>query len=178
MANVCAIILDDVGNVVPRGEKGELCVAGNQLTCGYLNNPEKNAESFFSRDIDGENVRFYHTGDLCYEDEDGDIMYSGRLDQQAKIQGFRVEMGEIEYHAREFLGGSNICCIACNNSQGLTEIAMFVESEEFDTRELFEYMKTKMPQYMIPRHIYFEPTFPLNGNGKIDKSVLKSKIAG
>lgn len=178
MANVHAIILDEMGNEATQGEKGELCVAGNQVTCGYLNNPAKNAESFFIKDLNGEKIRFYHTGDLCFEDEDGDIMYSGRLDLQAKIQGFRVEMGEIEYHAREFLGGVNTCCIAYNNSQGLTEIAMFVESPEFDTQQLLEYMKTKMPQYMIPRHIYFEPTFPLNGNGKVDKVVLKNKIIG
>lgn len=176
MAHVQALILDETGMEVVPGEKGELCVSGDQVTCGYLNNPEKNAESFFIKEVDGEKIRFYHTGDLCYEDNDGDIMYSGRLDHQAKIQGFRVEMGEIEFHARKFLGGTNVVCIAFDNSQGLTEIAMFVESPEFEPEALLEYMKSKMPQYMIPRHIYFEPIFPLNGNNKIDKVLLKSKI--
>lgn len=86
MANVIGLILDEEGNELPCGEKGELCVAGDQVTCGYFNNPEKNAESFFMKEINGEQVRFYHTGDLCYEDEDGDIMYSGRLDHQAKFK--------------------------------------------------------------------------------------------
>lgn len=176
MANVQALILDESGNEVPRGEKGELCVAGSQVTCGYINNPIKNAESFFIKDINGVQTRFYHTGDLCYEDAHGDIMYSGRLDHQAKIQGFRVEMGEIEYHAREFLGGTNTVCIAFDNANGIAEIAMFIESDTFDTETLLEYMKSKMPQYMIPRYIYFEPVFPLNGNGKIDKVCLKSMI--
>lgn len=176
MANVQGLILDEAGNEVSRGEKGELCVAGDQVTCGYLNNPTKNSESFFMKEVNGKMMRFYHTGDLCYEDEDGDIMYSGRLDHQVKIQGFRVEMGEIEFHAREFLGGTNTVCIAFENTKGLAEIAMFIESEAFDTENLMDYMKSKMPHYMIPHHIFFEPVFPLNGNSKIDKVLLKTKI--
>lgn len=176
MHNVLALILDEQGNEVPDGEKGELCVAGNQVTCGYFNNPEKNAEAFFMKMIDGKLVRFYHTGDLCYKDADGDIMYSGRLDHQAKIQGFRVEMGEIEFHAREYMEGPNAVAIAFENRIGLTQIALFIESEEFDTRDLIAYMRTKMPSYMIPSLFYFEPVFPLNGNSKIDKVVLKNKI--
>lgn len=176
MANVQGLILDEAGNEVSRGEKGELCVAGDQVTCGYLNNPTKNSESFFMKEVNGKMMRFYHTGDLCYEDEDGDIMYSGRLDHQVKIQGFRVEMGEIEFHAREFLGGTNTVCVAFENAKGLAEIAMFIESIAFDTENLLNYMKSKMPHYMIPHHIYFEPVFPVNGNSKIDKVVLKAKI--
>lgn len=176
MKNIKAIIIDDNDNILPQGNKGELCVAGPQVTPGYLNNPEKNAEAFFDKVLNGEILRFYHTGDLCYMDADGDIMYSGRLDHQAKIQGFRVEMGEIEHHTREFLDGINVACIAFENNHGATEIAMFIESEEFDQSALLKHLKSKMPNYMIPRYIYFEPVFPLNGNAKIDKVVLKSKI--
>ena len=176
MANVIGLILDEQGNEVSDGVKGELCVAGDQVTCGYLNSPDKNSESFFVKEVDDKLIRFYHTGDLCYKDDEGDIMYSGRLDHQAKIQGFRVEMGEIEYHAREFMKGKNAVAIAFDNYMGLTEIAMFLESEIFDTKELLAYMRTKMPSYMVPSYFYFEPVFPLNGNGKIDKVVLKSKI--
>ena len=176
MSNVIGIIIDEEGNELQKGEKGELCVAGDQVTCGYFNNPEKNTEAFFIKKLNGKNIRFYHTGDLCYKDEDGDIMYSGRLDHQAKIQGFRVEMGEIEYHAREYLEGVNIVCLAFDNEQSLTEIAMFVEKPPFDTTELLKYMRTKMPAYMIPTRIFFEPVFPLNGNDKIDKNKLKALL--
>ena len=176
LANVIGLILDEKGNELPTGEKGELCVAGDQITSGYFNNPEKNEESFFMKIIDGKQVRFYHTGDLCYKDKDGDIMYSGRLDHQAKIQGFRVEMGEIEYHARVFLKESNVVCLAYDNKDSLTEIAMFIEMVEQDTKGLLDYMKTKMPSYMIPTKIYFVPVFPLNSNDKIDKKQLKSLI--
>lgn len=176
LANCVGLILDEQGCEVPMGEKGELCIAGDQVTLGYWNNEGKNASSFFYKDYQGETMRFYHTGDLCFKDKDGDIMYSGRLDHQAKIQGFRVELGEIEFHAREFLKDINAVCIAFENDKGLTEIAMFLESEEFDSSDLIAYMRTKMPSYMIPSRLLFVPTFPLNSNDKIDKVKLKSMI--
>lgn len=176
LANCIGLILDENGQELPTGEKGELCIAGAQVTKGYWNNEEKNTSSFFYKEIDGQMMRFYHTGDLCYKDEDGDIMYSGRIDHQAKIQGFRVEMGEIEYHAREFLGGTNVVCLAFDNKDAITEIAMFVESEKFNADEMLDYMRTKMPSYMIPTRLFFVPVFQLNTNGKIDKNILKSLI--
>lgn len=176
MANVTIRILDEDLNDVKPGEKGELCIAGEQLTCGYFNNPDKNAESFFRKACNGTLTRFYHSGDLCYMDEEGDIMYSGRLDHQAKIQGFRVEMGEIEYIAREYIKGGNVVCLAYENTSHLTEIAMFIESTVFDTKSLIEHMRTKMPSYMIPSQIIFQAEFALNNNGKIDKNILKTLI--
>lgn len=176
LANCVGLILDEAGNELPAGEKGELCIAGDQVTKGYWNNPEKNESSFFFKEVNGVQMRFYHTGDLCYKDEEGDIMYSGRLDHQAKIQGFRVEMGEIEYHAREFLGGKNVVCLAFDNKDALTEIAMFIESEEFNPDEMLAYMRTKMPLYMIPTRLFYVPVFALNSNDKIDKNVLKTLI--
>ena len=176
LANCVGLILDEQGNELPAGEKGELCIAGDQVTKGYWKNEEKNASSFFFKEVNGENMRFYHTGDLCYKDADGDIMYSGRLDHQAKIQGFRVEMGEIEHHASVFLEGKNVVCLAFDNNNGLTQIAMFIEGKEQDKESLLTYMKSKMPGYMIPSNIYYLPTFPLNENGKTDKKYLKSLI--
>ena len=176
MANCVGLIIDENGNECGLNEKGELCIAGPQVTPGYWNNPEKNKASFFYKEVGGEQIRFYHTGDLCFKDEDGDIMYSGRLDHQAKIQGFRVEMGEIEYHARDFLGGKNVACLAFDNKDGLTEIAMFIESEEFNPDDMTAYMRTMMPQYMIPTRMYYVPIFPLNSNDKVDKVKLKAMI--
>jgi D-alanine--poly(phosphoribitol) ligase subunit 1 len=166
------IIIDDKGNITKNNELGELCLSGKQLSPGYLNNPEKNKESFFIRD----GIVFYRSGDICYRDSDGDIMYSGRMDHQVKIQGFRIELGEIEFHASTFLKGKNIVCMAFENEQKLTEIAMFVESKEFDTKSLLDYMFSVMPSYMIPTRIIFVEKFPLNSNGKIDRNRLKLLI--
>ncbi len=173
LANVQAIIIREDGTLVEDQEKGELCVAGSQITPGYWNNPDKNESSFFVR----EGKRYYHTGDLCYWDKSGNIMYSGRIDQQAKIQGFRVELGEIEHHARTFYkNGHRVMAIAFQNEQNLTEIALFVESQHEDVKPLIEYLRGKMPQYMIPTRILFEPSFPLNKSEKVDRNALKQKL--
>lgn len=176
LGNCLGLILDEQGNELPVGEKGELCIAGSQVTCGYWKNDDKNQSSFFEKEICGKKERFYHTGDLCYKDADGDIMYSGRIDHQAKIQGFRVELGEIEYHAREYLKDKNVVCMAFENKDSLTEIAMFIESGEFSSESLISYMRTKMPSYMIPTKMFYVPMFPLNANDKIDKNKLKELI--
>ena len=173
LANVQAIIIREDGSPVEGQEKGELCVAGEQVTPGYWNNQEKNESSFFMHN----GLRYYHTGDLCYWEETGDIMYSGRIDQQAKIQGFRVELGEIEHHAREFYNKEyRVVAIAFDNAQKLTEIALFIESTEQDTQALLSHLRSKMPHYMIPSRIIYEPTFPLNKSEKIDRNTLKSKL--
>ena len=173
LKNVKAIIVDENNIIVDGQNKGELCVAGQQVTCGYWNNKEKNEASFFVKD--GE--RYYKTGDLCYYDVSGNIMYSGRIDQQAKIQGYRVELGEIEYHVREFFcRKKRAVAVAFSDSQRLTEIAVFIESDNEDTSALIVYLEKKLPQYMIPsRYIYVE-SFPLNKSEKIDRVALKSLI--
>lgn len=168
------LVLDEKGNEVPIGEKGELCIAGNQVTQGYWNNPEKNASSFFMREYKGKILRFYHTGDLTFQDADGDIMYSGRMDNQVKIQGFRIELGEVEYHAREAVG-KNLICLAYEKD-GINELYLVIEGDEFDTKNMIAYMKSKMPYYMIPTHIYFMDTFPLNNSDKIDRPRIKKEI--
>lgn len=166
-------VFGEDGRRTSAGELGELCLAGNQLFLGYWKNEAKTKESFF---ITPDGTRYYKSGDLCYYDEEGDIMYSGRIDHQAKIQGFRVELGEIEFHAREFLKDKNVVCLAFDNDKGLTEIAMFIESDEFAMDDMTAYMRTKMPSYMIPTRILFIPVFPLNSNDKIDKKQLKKML--
>ncbi len=167
LKNCIGLILDDQLRVLPAGVKGELCIAGRQVTRGYWNNPEKNESSFFYIDYQGKRTRFYHTGDLCFKDEDGDILYSGRMDNQVKIQGFRVELGEIEYHAREFLN-RNVVCLALDHD-GIKVLHLIIEGKKVDTGVLLSYLKSKMPHYMIPQAVSFIEVFPLNNSDKIDR---------
>lgn len=176
LPGMTALIVDENLEILPLGEKGELCVAGPQLTPGYWNNSEKNREVFFDKEYQGETLRFYHTGDLCYFDADSDIMYSGRLDFQAKIQGYRVELGEIEFHAREYLKGNNVIAVAFANASGNTEIALFIEGHDMPLEELTNYLRSKMPPYMIPTCWKFVLEFPLNANGKIDRNQLRALL--
>lgn len=177
LSNVKAIIINEEGEELETEQKGELCVAGEQISKGYWRNEERNKAAFFERNENGIPVRYYHTGDLCYWDKTGNIIYLGRIDQQAKIQGFRVELGEIEHHARQFFNNQKrTIAIAFDNEKGLTEIALFIESKCTDTAQLIAYLENKMPHYMIPSRILFEEAFPLNNSDKIDRTKLKQKI--
>jgi len=172
-----AMILDEKGRAVEDMQKGELCVSGPQLSSGYWNDDAKTKAAFFEKEIEGKKLRFYHTGDLCYQDVSGNIMYSGRIDQQAKIQGYRVELSEIEHYARLFYGEtSRAVAIAYENDSSLTEIALFVESEEKDAKALLSYLRSKMPSYMIPSRVLFVSVFPLNRSDKVDRNELKKRL--
>lgn len=177
LANVSAIIIAEDGEIITNQDKGELCISGDQVTNGYWNNPAKNAEAFFEKEVNGLVKRYYHTGDLCYCHASGNIMYCGRIDQQAKIQGFRVELGEIEYHAREFYNKQyRVVAIAFQNESSLTEIALYIEKTEEDSGQLIAYLRSKLPSYMVPTRIFYRPSFPLNASDKIDRTQLKSEI--
>ena len=176
MNGLIAIIRDEAGKVLGANQKGELCISGDQLTPGYWNSPSKTSESFFESEWEGTIRRFYRTGDSCFIDNDGDIMYGGRLDYQVKIQGYRIELSEIEYHARKYLKGQNAIAIAFDNKTGNAEIALFIEDESGDSGSLSGYLKLKIPYYMIPSKILYNKKFPLNSNGKIDRNTLKKLI--
>lgn len=173
MKNGEMIILNENGEEAAPNERGELCLAGPQLSPGYWENPEKNAEAFFEH----KGKRFYKTGDLCFMDADGDVMYVGRMDFQAKIQGFRVELSEIEHYATEFLGlNNNSLCVAFINKIGNTEIGLAIEGKEFDTHNVIDYIKSKLPPYEVPTKIMFFNTFPLNNNGKLDRKRIAEEF--
>lgn len=172
MDDTLTIIVDENNDEVKIDESGELCLSGKQLTPGYWKNKEKNEETFFYKKYNGQNIRFYRTGDLCSKDYEGDIMYLGRIDFQAKIQGYRVELSEIEYHAKKALDKINVTSIAFTNTINNTEIGLVIESKEFETNQLLDYLKTKLPIYMLPTQIKFINTFPLNTNGKTDRKNL------
>ena len=127
---------------------------------------------FFNKEHKGTETRFYRTGDLCKVDHEGDVLYLGRVDFQTKIQGFRVELSEIEFHAKEFLEKLNVVALAFTNNINNSEIGLVIESNRINTDDLLAYLKTKLPQYMIPTQIKFTNSFPLNTNGKTDRKKL------
>ena len=176
MKNMKAVVLNEELKPVGKGEKGELCLSGAQLMPGYWNDPGKTSEAFFKMTIDEKEKVFYRTGDLALIDDDGDFMFCGRKDSQIKIQGFRVELGEIEHYSREILGILNSAAVAYKNNSGITMIHLFVEGHVEDTDIILQKLRTKIPEYMIPSGITFLNSFPLNGNGKIDRKALTEVI--
>ena len=169
------IIIDEDNNILKSGDKGEICYSGKQITSGYQRNEKQNKKAFFYKEINGQNIRFYHSGDLGYIDDEGDLFHCGRLDNQVKVQGYRVELGEIECHARKILN-KTLVCASIINDKGIAQIAMFVETDSLDLEKLKMEMKKLMPDYMIPTYIVCTPVFPLNSNGKIDKNELRKLI--
>lgn len=176
MKDTFAIIVDTNNYPLPAGEKGELCLGGAQLTPGYWNNKKRNTEAFFYTDYAGKQERFYKTGDLCMIDNDGDIMYIGRMDTQVKIQGYRVELLEVEFHAKNFLGNINIVATTISNIAGNNEIALVVESGSINSTALLDHMKKHLPAYMVPSRIVLRSQFPYNQNGKVDRNLLKHSL--
>lgn len=173
MQNGEMIILKEDNEIAALGERGELCLSGPQLSPGYWNNPVKNAESFF--EYNGK--RFYRTGDLCYLDEGNDLMYVGRIDFQAKIQGFRVELSEIEHYANEALPeGEMSICVAFTNKIGNSEIGLALQGKKYDTISILDHIKSKLPPYEIPTKVLFFEKFPLNLNGKLDRKSITKKF--
>lgn len=171
-----AVILNESLQEVPKGVKGEMYISGNQLTTGYWVNPEKNQDSFIQLTFDGVTDRYYKTGDLCYQDEEGDLLYFGRLDYQVKIQGYRIELGEIEHNARTIIGGKNAVAFTFEGTNGNHEIAICLEIETFDQEQFLKELKSKLPSYMIPSKVFFLNEFPLNTSGKIDRNLIKKAM--
>ena len=149
------------------GKIGEICVRGTGVGCGYWNDFIKTDKSFkqnpthnLYRDI------MYCTGDLGAYDADGNIILHGRKDDQVKILGHRVELGEIERVAESMEGVQRVKCIYKNNL-----LKIFYEAKK--ELEILNYLKSKLPSYMIPRKAILLDHLPLNQNNKIDKKALE-----
>lgn len=171
-----AIVIDEHFNILSANQKGELCVSGNQITKGYWKNPEKNKSVFIELVINNKPLTFYKTGDLVYFDEQNDFYYCGRIDNQVQIQGYRVEMGEIEHHARTIVNKSQVVAIAKENVEGVFQLFLMIEDKEQDISELKNHLKEKLPTYMLPHKIIAVEKFPLTTSGKIDREKLKAFV--
>jgi len=172
MEGTTAIIIDPENDrPVKDNEKGELYLAGPRLSPGYIDE-EKTKAAFITLEHNGLPERYYKTGDICFKDTEDEFMYLGRADSQVKIQGYRVELSEVEYHAKIFLDKTNAVAMAFTNKSGVTEMGLMIEGESFDTDGLLSFLKNRIPPYMVPSKIRFEKKFPENLNGKTDKKVL------
>jgi D-alanine--poly(phosphoribitol) ligase subunit 1 len=156
-------------NRISLDEEGELCLSGEQVTLGYWNNPSKTAEVFGTTTI---GKKFYRTGDLCKIDQADNFLYLGRIDNQIKIDGHRVELEEIEFHARVFCGDKQVIAVVNTSEAGAHFILLFIESEEDLRKGLRDHLKKRLPDYMMPKEIITVSFFPLNTNGKIDRKAL------
>ena len=153
------------------GARGELLLAGRQLSAGYWSDATRTAAAYITVDHDGAARRAYRSGDICSIDPQGDFVYHGRLDTQVKIDGHRVELGEIEHHVRDVLGRANLAVVLMpEGSRRLP--ALCLERPEIDAEALQQALRTRLPDYMLPRRVAYVEALPLNLNGKVDRPRL------
>lgn len=175
VANTQIYILNKDQEPCAISEEGELYIGGIQVARGYLNRPELNASRFLKNPFAiNEHTRLYRSGDLARWLEDGTIEYLGRADEQVKIRGFRIEPGEIENVILEF-DGIKQCLVNAKDDRNSEKklIAYIVDSEgKYNKEKLTEYLRSKLPEYMVPALFIDIAELPLSSNGKVDRKAL------
>ncbi|UCH93753.1 MAG: amino acid adenylation domain-containing protein [Candidatus Aminicenantes bacterium] len=196
IANYCIYILDTSNTPVPLGVTGELCISGDGVTRGYLNQPERTAEKFIEIKVkveveEEEEPReqipnkhmshmsymsyIYKTGDLACWLPDGNIKFSGRKDDQVKIRGYRIETGEIEKQLIQLKQHHiNEAIVTAREDEAGEKFlcAYIITKEEFELSQLRNSLAGELPEYMIPSFFVPIEEVPLTKNGKIDKKAL------
>lgn len=176
IANRQLYILDEYQQKVPIGVPGELYVAGNGLARGYVNRPELTSEQFLSNCFsDSEKTRMYRTGDLVRYRSDGTLDYIARKDQQIKLRGHRIELGEIEMTlaTHEAVEQSVVVCRRDSGDHRLIAYVVIRDCNlEVTSFLLKEYLRKKLPEWMIPASIVWLEELPTTSHGKLDRNAL------
>jgi natural product biosynthesis luciferase-like monooxygenase protein/amino acid adenylation domain-containing protein/non-ribosomal peptide synthase protein (TIGR01720 family) len=176
IANSQIHLLDFNLQPVPVGVPGELHVGGDGLARGYLNRPELTEAKFIPNPFSNDpQARLYKTGDLVRYLADGSIEYIGRIDNQVKIRGFRIELGEIETALLQHPSISQAIAIAREDEQGKKRLVAYIvchTSQSITTSEMRQFLKDRLPDYMLPAAFVQMESLPLTPNGKVDRRAL------
>ena len=170
IANTQIYILDKHLQSVPIGVTGELCIAGTNVGQGYLNNLELTAEKFIDNPF-GEG-KLYRTGDLAYWRDDGNIVFAGRKDFQLKLNGQRIEIGEIETVISSLEGIESVAVIL-KKENGREFLVAFYSGKFINETTIKDVCRNKLPRYMVPSFAVHLDSIPLNSNGKLDRKALE-----
>lgn len=165
-------VADRAGNILPPYASGELIIGGSCVGRGYVKLPEKNAASFPL----SEGKRVYRSGDLVRLNRDCEIEFSGRIDNQVKLRGFRVELDEIENVICSYEGVTGSKVIVRNNGSEDYLAGFYTADRAVDPAELTAYLKSKLTYYMVPAVLMQLDAMPLTAGGKIDKNRLPETV--
>jgi D-alanine--poly(phosphoribitol) ligase subunit 1 len=165
-----AAIVDSSQRFLPDGEQGELLLGGPQLSSGYFDAEDLTRSSFPVL----EGKRWYRTGDLAYRDSSGIFHHLGRIDNQVKVRGLRVELEEVEAYLREIFRTDSVAAVAWPTKHGSADgIVAFVSAQiGADDPEIRSLIKSRLPSYMVPSTIHHVDALPLNANGKVNRNQL------
>jgi amino acid adenylation domain-containing protein len=175
-------LLDTFGNPVAEGEIGELYVGGGGVTRGYLNRPQLNEERFIADTFSqSSGARLYRTGDIARLRSDGELVYLGRNDNQVKINGFRIEIGEVEAVMAAAPGVQQSCVVVHTDGMGNQRLAAYfvaAPKAELTAGVLGEFFAGRLPAHMRPSSYTRLKELPLTVNGKLDQAALPTPSPG
>lgn len=174
------LIRDDADNVLPANQPGEIVIAGDTVSIGYLHRPDLTEAAFTVVDIEGVPTPAYRTGDLGHLDPDGMLHFGGRLDGQVKLHGYRIELEDVENNLRRVEDVQQAAVVAVRNEAGaITHLHAFVQlasapegSPLAVATALKKKLRTYVPDYMVPKVITVVDRIPMTGNGKADRRAL------
>lgn len=176
-------ILNEAGEILPAGEQGEIIVTGPAVSKGYINNPEKTAQSFF--ELTGQKA--YHTGDVGMLDETGMLHYGGRMDFQIKLNGYRIELEEVAHilNLSQFVAAA-VAVPRYNDQHKVHQLLAYVvlkpgvkaqfEKDLHITKAIKAELENDMMAYMMPSRFIYRDSLPITPNGKIDIKALIAEV--
>ncbi|MDZ7959045.1 MAG: amino acid adenylation domain-containing protein [Aulosira sp. DedQUE10] len=176
IANTQVYILDQRSQPVPIGVTGEIYISGVGVAQGYLNRLDLTSEKFIPNPFSSESEAYiYKTGDLGRYLSDGNIEFLGRLDNQVKIRGSRIELTEIETILAQYPGVENTVVIIREEEfgdQGIVAYLIPKQGESFGSEQLLSFLQQKLPEHLLPFTFVIVDSLPLNANGQVDRKVL------
>ena len=172
------LVVDENGGEVFSNERGEIIIAGPNVSPGYVGRPDLTARAFF----DYRGLRAYKTGDLG-RFRDSLLFFEGRIDQQIKLSGYRIELGDVEANLRALPTIRDAVVIPVIKSGAAQSLTAFVtlaarnETSDFKlTHNLRSQLGERLPAYMLPRKFVFLDVFPMTANGKVDRTALAKSL--
>jgi natural product biosynthesis luciferase-like monooxygenase protein len=173
IANTSMYVLDRYRQPLPGGVPGDLYIGGDGVTRGYHERPDLTSERFVPDPFRGDGARMYWTGDLAVLQPSGAFAFLGRIDNQVKVRGYRIELAEIEA-ALERLDNVRVAAAQVREIQGDARIVAYVvaRTSAFDEADARTRLRSALPDYMVPSHFVVLGQMPLTPNGKIDRKAL------
>jgi amino acid adenylation domain-containing protein len=174
LPGLVALVFGDDGRPAPLGTAGELCVSGPQTTPGYWRDVDKTTEKYQHLDVAvNDSRRFYRTGDRVMKTENEEYVFFGRIDNQVKILGHRVELGEVEAALQRYPGVIEVAALPWPFIEGAAiGLVAFVTGTQIDPEGMKGAASQVLPAYSVPHTIHVRSSMPLNANGKIDRKAL------
>ncbi len=174
IANTQIYIFNDHLELLPKGIPGHVYIGGKGVSQGYLNNEDLTAQSFIENPLSNQTGIIYRTGDLGHINELGQLVISGRSDHQVKINGYRIELSEIEQVLRDHPQVIEAAVVVKSVNDQRVLLAYVQANTENITIDVKEFLGELLPGYMVPKAIFQLEKLPLSSNGKIDRKVLQT----